>query len=101
MDSIKPEVKELKKKIIELEAEIDAFRELLPQLEKYKEKRNLYNEVKDLGQKIKESSSIVLHKNKKSLTRVIKRMGLVEKGVVTRKGNVTCEISSNHEILLT
>ena len=33
--------------------------------------------------------------------RVMKRMGLVEKGVVTRKGNVTCQISSNHEILLT
>lgn len=33
--------------------------------------------------------------------RVMKRTGLVEKGVVTRKGNVTCEISANHEILLT
>lgn len=28
-------------------------------------------------------------------------MGLIEKGVVTRKGNVTCGISSNHELLLT
>jgi hypothetical protein len=28
--------------------------------------------------------------------RVLKRMGLIEKGVVTRKGNVTCGISSNH-----
>ena len=28
-------------------------------------------------------------------------MGLVEKGVVTRKGNVTCEITANHELLLT
>lgn len=28
--------------------------------------------------------------------RVMKRIGLIEKGVVTRKGNVTCEISANH-----
>lgn len=34
-------------------------------------------------------------------TRVIKRVGLVDKGVVTLKGRVTCEINSNHEILLT
>lgn len=33
--------------------------------------------------------------------RVLKRMGLIEKGVVTLKGNITCGISSNHEILLT
>ena len=33
--------------------------------------------------------------------RVMKRIGLVEKGVVTKKGNVTCDISANHEILLT
>ena len=35
-------------------------------------------------------SSIVLRKEKKAYTRVMRRMGLVEKGVVTRKGNVTC-----------
>lgn len=33
--------------------------------------------------------------------RVIKRAGLVDRGVVTLKGRVTCEINSNHEILLT
>lgn len=46
-------------------------------------------------------SSIVLRKEKKSFTRVIRRTGLIEKGVVTLKGSVTCEINSNHEILLT
>ncbi len=37
----------------------------------------------------------------KAYTRVMKRTGLIEKGVVTLKGNVACEINSNHEILLT
>jgi len=37
----------------------------------------------------------------KIYNRVIKRAGLVDKGVVTLKGRVTCEINSNHEILLT
>ena len=31
----------------------------------------------------------------------MKRTGLLEKGVVNLKGNVACEISTNHEILLT
>jgi ATP-dependent RNA helicase DOB1 len=44
---------------------------------------------------------MVLKTEKKALTRVLKRTGLVEKSVVTLKGNVVCEISSNHEILLT
>lgn len=43
----------------------------------------------------------MLRKEKKAYMRVLKRMGLLEKGVVTRKGNVTCGISSNHELLLT
>jgi ATP-dependent RNA helicase DOB1 len=47
-------------------------------------------------------SGIVLRKEKKAYNRVMKRTALVEKGVVTLKGNVACEISSNnHEILLT
>ena len=37
----------------------------------------------------------------KAYNRVIKRMGLVDKGVITLKGRVCCEINSNHEILLT
>lgn len=37
----------------------------------------------------------------KIYNRVIKRIGLVDKGVVTLKGRVTCEISSHHELLLT
>lgn len=44
---------------------------------------------------------MVLRSEKKALMRVLKRTGLVEKSVVTLKGNVTCEISSNHEVLLT
>lgn len=44
---------------------------------------------------------MVLKSEKKALMRVLKRSGLIEKSVVTLKGNVTCEISSNHEILLT
>jgi ATP-dependent RNA helicase DOB1 len=54
-----------------------------------------------MSKKIKEAKCIVLKKEKKAYIRVIKRVGLVEKGVVTRKGNVACEISGNHEILLT
>lgn len=61
----------------------------------------MYEEIKEENKKIKELSGIVLRKEKKAYMRVMKRMGLIEKGVVTRKGNVTCEISSNHEILLT
>lgn len=37
----------------------------------------------------------------RAYSRVIKRAGLVDRGVVTLKGRVTCEINSNHEILLT
>ena len=44
---------------------------------------------------------MVLSTEMKAYNRVIKRVGLVDKGVVTLKGRVTCEINSNHEILLT
>ena len=37
----------------------------------------------------------------RAYSRVIKRAGLVDRGVVTLKGRVTCEINSHHEVLLT
>lgn len=37
----------------------------------------------------------------RAYSRVIKRAGLVDRGVVSLKGRVTCQINSNHEILLT
>jgi ATP-dependent RNA helicase DOB1 len=62
----------------------------------------LYEEVKRSASVLKSMSGIVLRKEKKAYNRVMKRTALVEKGVVTLKGNVACEISSNnHEILLT
>ena len=39
---------------------------------------------------------MVLTSEMKAHNRVIKRAGLVDKGVVTLKGRVTCEINSNH-----
>lgn len=44
---------------------------------------------------------MVLSKEKKAMERVLRRTGMIEKNVVTLKGSVGCEISSNHEILLT
>ena len=41
-------------------------------------------------------SAIVLTSEMKAHNRVIKRAGFVDKGVVTLKGRVTCEINSNH-----
>ncbi len=46
-------------------------------------------------------AALVLANEMKAHNRVIKRTGLVDRGVVTLKGRVTCEINSNHEILLT
>jgi len=54
-----------------------------------------------MGRELKEKSALVLSKEMKAYNRVIKRAGLVDRGVVTLKGRVTCEINSNHEILLT
>ena len=54
-----------------------------------------------MSKKIKVKSALVLTQEMKAHNRVIKRVGLVDKGVVTLKGRVTCEINSNHEILLT
>jgi|JI9StandDraft_2_1071091.scaffolds.fasta_scaffold797072_1 ATP-dependent RNA helicase DOB1 len=72
-----------------------------PQLKLYVEKKNAYEELKDLSKRIRVKSALVLNSEMKSHNRVIKRFGLVDKGVITLKGRVTCEINSNHEILLT
>lgn len=52
--------------------------------------------MKELGRKIKEKSGLVLLNEMRAYGRVIKRAGLVDRGVVTLKGRVTCEINSNH-----
>ena len=90
MEVNKAEVKELRRKSAELQKQIHGFKNLENKIQQYKERRNLYEEIKQESQKIKEMSSIVLRKEKKAYTRVMKRMGLIEKGVVTTKGNVTC-----------
>jgi hypothetical protein len=43
-----------------------------------------------MSREIKEKSGLVLSKEMKAYNRVIKRAGLVDKGVVTLKGRVTC-----------
>jgi len=53
-------------------------------------KRNLYEEVKKSAKNLKDMSGIVLRKEKKAYFRVMKRAGLMEKGVVNLKGNVAC-----------
>jgi hypothetical protein len=60
------------------------------ELEQYKLKRNLYEEVKKSAKNLKDMSGIVLRKEKKAYFRVMKRAGLMEKGVVNLKGNVAC-----------
>ena len=65
-------------------------------LEEYKKKREVHEEVRQLSRKIKEKSGLVLAEKMKAYKRVMKRTGLVEHGVVTLKGRVTCEINSNH-----
>ena len=67
-----------------------------PSLKAYLEKRKSYDELKELSKKIKMKSALVLATEMKAYNRVIKRVGLVDKGVVTLKGRVTCEINSNH-----
>jgi ATP-dependent RNA helicase DOB1 len=70
-------------------------------LAEYRKKKDIYDDLRKMGRELKEKSALVLSKEMKAYNRVIKRAGLVDRGVVTLKGRVTCEINSHHEILLT
>lgn len=96
-----PAIHERYKLLRKVEEERAALKKYEPLLEEYTKKKELYDEIKASNKKLKASSGMVMKAEKKALMRVLKRTGLVEKSVVTLKGNVTCEISSNHEILLT
>lgn len=75
---------------------MDNLKHVEPLLNSYIEKKDAYEELKELSKKIRVKSALVLTAEMKAHNRVIKRVGLVDKGVVTLKGRVTCEINSNH-----
>ena len=100
LECSEPEAHRLRDKIAGAEAEARSLKHLEGRLEEYRAKRALHEEARALGRRIKEKSGLVLGQQMRAYRRVMKRTGLVEQGVVTLKGRVTCEINSNHEILL-
>ena len=81
------------KKVESERVELIKFEKYLPE---YTMKKKLYESLKEDLKVIQGCSSMVLAKEKKAMERVLRRTGMIEKNVVTLKGNVGCEISSNH-----
>ena len=59
-------------------------------MSKFEEKEKFYEALKEESKKISESENLVLKKEKKSYTKVIKRLGLIDQGIITLKGKVAC-----------
>ena len=90
IESNDPEALKIKTLVDQIQKQKQKLKHLEPQLKLYEEKRKSYDQLKELSKKVKLKSALVLSTEMKAYNRVIKRVGLVDKGVITLKGRVTC-----------
>ncbi|KAI9306137.1 rRNA-processing arch domain-containing protein [Cunninghamella echinulata] len=107
MNITDPMFKKLVNKIIILEQQLkehplsnsDDIAEIY---DKYKEKRDILNQIKAVKRKIADAQAIVQLDELKNRKRVMRRLGFTSQSdVVEMKGRVACEISTGDELLLT